>query len=410
MLICFVMGYASGLPLLLTLSTLQAWMKDAQVDLGKIGLVALIGTPYSWKFLWAPLFDRFIPPFLGRRRGWLLLTQFFLIASIAGMGFFNPAHQLMGIVIAACLTAFFSASQDIVVDSYRREYLDDEELGLGSSLYIYGYRIAMLLAGAGALFLADHMSWNQVYMFMALAMVPALISTFWVPEPKVLEVPPQSFKEAVWGPFVEFFKRQGQGQGRGPFMVLGFILLYKVGDTMAGNMTLPFYLEMGFSKSEIAAVSKLFGFWAILGGTFMGGLCLLRLGIGKCLYLFGILQAVSTAGFALLATLGHSIPLLTGVIAFENISGGMGTAAYTAYMATQTNKKFTATQFALLTSVMGVPRTFFAAPTGYLVEFMGWFWFFNFCALMAIPGFFILCRLVPWGSRREEGGGQTPTS
>ena len=202
--------------------------------------------------------------------------------------------------------------------------------------------------------------------------------------------PLKIFKEAVLDPFAEFFKRER------PFIILGFILLYKVGDMMASNMTMPFYLEMGFTKSQIAGVTKIFGLWAVLGGTFLGGVLLFRWSIGKCLFFFGILQAVSTAGFAALSSYGAaSLSFLAGVIAFENISGGMGTAAYTAYMASETNKKFTATQLALLTSFMGVPRTFLAAPTGYMAEGMGWSPFFIFCTLIAIPGLVLLHYLSP---------------
>ena len=348
MVVCFLMGYASGLPLLLTLSTLQAWMKDEGVDLGSIGMIALVGVPYSWKFLWAPVFDRFVPPFLGRRRGWMVAAQVCVALSIASMSVFNPASALTGIAAAACLTAFFSASQDIVVDSYRREYLRDEELGLGSSLYIYGYRIAMLLSGAGALFLADRMPWDRVYLLMALGMAPAILTTLWAPEPQVDEAPPKSFKEAVVAPFVEFFGRDSLPHHPRVHPAL------QAGGHHGREHDHALLSGDGFSKSQIAAVTKLFGFWAVLAGTFLGGLLLLRSGIAKCLYIFGVLQGVSTAGFALLAS-HPSLSLLTGVIAFENISGGMGTAAYTAYMATQTNKRFTATQFALLTSVMGLP-------------------------------------------------------
>ncbi len=396
MLVCFLMGYASGLPLLLTLSTLQAWMKDENIDLGSIGLIALVGMPYSWKFLWAPLFDRFALPWLGRRRGWLLCAQILLAASIAGMGLFDLKEQLIIVAAAACLTAFFSASQDTLVDSYRREYLSDQELGLGSSLYIYGYRMAMLISGAGALFLADHLPWKYVYSIMGACMLPGVLATLWAPEPTVTETPPRNFQEAVIGPFVEFFKRDKA------LLILAFILFYKAGDSMASHMTLPFYLELGFSKSQIAAVGKIFGLWAILAGTFLGGLALLRWGIPRCLYLFGLVQAVSTAGFALLYAVGPSIPWLAGVIAFENISGGMGTAAYTAYMATQTNKKFTATQYALLTSMMGIPRIFLAAPTGYMATWMGWPTFFITCALIALPGMICLFLLLPWHELKKN--------
>lgn len=392
MLICFLMGYGSGLPLLLTMSTLQAWFKDEQISLVNIGLITLIGLPYSWKFVWAPLFDRFNLPVLGRRRGWLLGTQLLLVLSIFSMGLFNPQTHLVPLIIVAILVAFFSASQDIVIDAFRREYLEDEELGLGSTMYVYGYRIAMILSSSGALILADQISWNRVYFIMSLAMLPAMLTTLWVKEPTNNETRPVNFKEAVVDPFVEFFNRQGS------IVILLFILFYKLGDTMASAMTMPFYLDIGFTKTEIGVVAKGTGLAANLIGMAVGGALTIRLGIAKCLYIFGFFQALSTGFFAILVHTGAHMGWLSFVIGFENFSGGTGTAAFLAYMATQTNKKFTATQYALLTSLIGVPRTILSAPTGYLAEVWGWWFFFIFCALIAIPGMLLLFKIVPWSS------------
>lgn len=387
MLITFIMGFASGLPLLLTLSTLQAWMKDFQLDLGKIGLITLVGLPYSWKFLWAPAFDRFTPLALGRRKSWLLITQVALAISIAAMGTLNPSHQMLSLSIVAFVVAFLSASQDIVIDSYRREFLPEEELGLGSSVYVYGYRTAMLVSGAGSLILADHISWSQVYGIMGLCMIPTILCTLWSPEPEVPYYPPQSLRENVLQPFLEFFKRQGS------WLILAFILLYKLGDVMATAMTMPFYQDLGFSKTDIGTITKLFGFWATIGGSFLGGVLIVRLKINRSLFLFGIFQCVSTAGFALLAHWGPSLIGLTLVILFENLAGGMGTAAFMAFMAAQTNKQFTATQYALFTSIMGIPRSLLSSPTGYMASSMGWTAFFIFCTLIAIPGVWLSQKL-----------------
>lgn len=392
MLVAAIMGFSCGLPLLLTMSVLQAWMKEEGVDLTLIGMMALVGLPYTLKFLWAPLVDRYTLPFLGRRRGWMLVAQIALAVCIAGLGRTDPAHSPWTVAFAAFLVTFFSASQDIVVDAYRREDLSDEELGLGSSLYVNGYRVGMLLASGGGLIMADYMPFAWVYLILAVCMLPGIITTLLTPEPEITVGTPRTLKEAVVDPLAEYFSR------RGALWILAFILLYKIGDTMASAMTTPFYLDMGFSKSEIGAVVKLFGFWATVTGGLAGGIMMIRLGINRSLWIFGFLQALSTACFALLASVGYSIPLLSGVIAFENLSGGMGTAAYAAFMASITNKKFTATQYALLSSLMGVPRVLASAPTGFLAKNLGWETFFIFCAMIAIPGMLLLLKFAPWDS------------
>ena len=390
MLVTFVMGFACGLPLLLTISLLQAWMKEEGVDLAMIGMISLVGLPYTVKFLWAPFLDCYIPPFLGRRRGWLIVAQTFLVLSIAGLAFTEPGVKPFYVVIAAMLVTFLSATQDIVVDAFRRESLSDQELGLGSSLYVNGYRVGMLLASGGGFIMADAISFKAVYLIMAACLLPCMLATVFSPEPEIFEGAPKTLQEAVIDPLVEYFSRSGA------IWILAFILLYKIGDTMASAMTTPFYLDIGFSKTEIGAVVKLFGFWATLGGSLAGGLIMLYIGINRSLWIFGIFQALSTAGFAVLARIGYSIPALSGVIAFENFSSGMGTAAYSAFMASITNKKFTATQYALLSSLMGVPRVIASAPTGFLAKHTGWELFFAACTLIAIPGMLLLFKFAPW--------------
>ncbi|HHJ36608.1 MAG TPA: MFS transporter [Gammaproteobacteria bacterium] len=387
MLIAFVMGFSGGLPLLLTGSLLQAWMFDVGVDLGTIGLFALVGLPYTLKFVWAPLMDRYSPTLLGRRRGWLFIWQLCLTASIALLGFSSPSQMLLMTALAALLLSFFSASQDIVIDAYRRESLEDDEQGMGASLYVGGYRTGMLLATGGGLFLADHMAFHWVYLIMAASMSAGLVATLLAPEPDSEHGKPETLQEAVIKPFKEYFTRDYA------IIILIFIFLYKVGDTMAGQMTTPLYLDLGFTKTEIAGIVKVFGFPITLVGTFVGGMLVMRHGIYRSLLWFGILQSVSTAGFIWLADTGYDLPLLTLVIAFENLSAGLGTAAYIGFIASLTDKRFTATQFALLTSFMGMPRVFAAAPTGYMVDAVGWSGFFLLCTLIAIPGILLIIWL-----------------
>ena len=385
MLAALLMGFASGLPLLLTGSVLQAWLKDGGIDLKAIGLFALVGLPYTLKFLWSPLFDRYALPLLGRRRGWLLVMQVALAGALIVLSFAQPSpERLLPISIAALLVSFFSASQDIVIDAYRRETLAENELGLGSALYVNGYRVGMLLAGGGGLILADLISFEVMYQLMAAFMAGATIVTLLAPEPPLPEGRPRTLAEAVFLPFRDYFTRDGA------WLALAFILLYKLGDTMASAMTVPFYLDLGYSKSEIGAVVKLFGFWAtIIGGT-LGGVWMMRVGLNRALWIFGLGQMLSTFGFAVLAMVPPSAVALAAVVVVENLTAGLGTAAFVGFMAALTDKRFTATQYALLSSLMGVPRVLAAAPTGWLAASMGWVGFFVFCALIAIPGLVLL--------------------
>ena len=390
MLVALLMGFSCGLPLLLTGSVLQAWLKDGGVDLARIGLFALVGLPYTLKFLWAPLFDRYVLlPFLGRRRGWLVVTQLMLAAALAALGFATPTPgDLLPISVAALLVTFFSASQDIVVDAYRRESLDDAELGLGSALYVNGYRVGMLLAGGGGLILADLTSFPVVFQFMAALMALCAVVTVAAAEPPLPPDRPRSLLDAVYLPFRDYFMRDGA------LLALAFILFYKLGDTMASSITTPFYLDLGYSKTEIGAVVKLFGFWATIIGATLGGVWILRIGMNRALWWFGLGQMISTAGFVVLARLPHDPAALAAVVAVENFTGGLGTAAFVGFMGALTDRRFTATQYALLSSLMGVPRVLVSAPTGWLAQIMGWPAFFALCTVLALPGLLLLRRVA----------------
>ncbi len=385
-----VLGFSSGLPLLLIGQTLKLWMTELGVDLTIIGLFTLVGLPYLLKFLWSPLMDLYVPPFLGRRRGWILVFQLVLIPAIACMGLINPSVSPWSMAFMAFVVAFLSASQDIAIDAYRRDLLPDRELGLGSGLAITGYRLGMYVAAGLAPIMADHIPWRLVYFFMASGMSVGVLATLLAPNPEGDVAPPTSIKEAVIHPFVDYFKRQS------PFLILAFILLYKIGDSMASEMLYPFYYKMGFTKTQIGALAKSVGIGGTIVGGLLGGLLMLRLGINRSLWIFGALQAVSTLCFAFLVQAGNHMPALASVIAFEALTSGMGTSAFVAFMARLCNKRFTATQYALLTSFMAVPRIFLGASTGLLVKGIGWEGFFVFCTLIAAPGMLLLIKVAPW--------------
>ena len=389
MLVTLVMGFVSGVPLLLTITLLQAWLTDEGIAKSTIGLFALVGLPYSLKFLWAPIFDKYIINALGRRRGWLVVSQVALIISIVGLGMTNPSLSAINVAILALLVTFFSASQDIVIDAYRRESLLDDEQTLGASAYVLGYRIGALAAGAGGLILADLISYQFVYMIMASIMVIGVVTTIIADEP-LQEDEPKTLQDAIIKPFTEFFDRKGFNSA---VLILLFVLLYKVGDTMAHSLSTNFYLDIGFTKTEIGTVVKVFGLIATLIGAFLGGLISLRIGLYKSLIIFGIFQAVATLGFSVLASVGNYISVLMVVISLENLAAGMGYTAYLAFMANMTNKEFTATQFALMTAIMSIPRTFFSGSSGFLVEILDWQIYFIFCSLIAIPALIILMKI-----------------
>jgi len=392
MLICIFTGFSSGLPLYILVSLLPAWLKTEGVSLKEIGLFALIGLPFTWKFIWAPLFDRFALPF-GRRRGWLFVTQLGLFVSLPVFGFFHPQIDIRTIAFFCVWVAFLSASQDVVLDAYRRELLPDVELGLGNAVHVNAYKIASLVPGSLSLILADHMEWSSVFMITALFMLPGLVMTLLITEPALKNVAPKTLRAAVVDPFQEFITRNGLNSA---LTVLLFIFLYKLGDSMATALATPFYLEMGFSKTEIGLVAKNAGLWPSVIGGMLGGIWMMRLGINRALWIFGAVQMIAILGFAWLAMVGHSLPWLALVIGLEALGVGLGTAAFVAYIAHTTNPLYTATQFALFTSLAAVPRTFANAATGYLVEYFGWVNFFVLCFVLAIPGMLLLLKVAPW--------------
>ncbi|CAG0969793.1 Anhydromuropeptide permease [Burkholderiales bacterium] len=393
MLICLFTGFSSGLPLYLLINLVPAWLKTEQIDLKAIGLFALVQLPYTWKFLWSPFIDRYALP-LGRRRGWMLATQIALLASIAALGAFSPGRDLWTIAYLAAAVAFFSATQDIALDAFRREILPDAELGLGNALHINAYRIAGLVPGALSLILADHLPWSSVFFITALFMLPGIAATLWVSEPQLAKGGPKTLRDAVVEPFREFIQRSGWGAA---LTILAFIFLYKLGDSMATALSTPFYLEKGFSKTDIGLIAKNVGLWATVVGGLLGGIWMLKLGINRALWVFGVVQLVTILGFAWLASLpqpsGWDLGLVIGA---EYLGVGLGTAAFVAFIARATHPPYTATQFALFTSFMAIPRTLINATTGWIVEQMGWFNFFLLCTLLAVPGMLLLLKVAPW--------------
>jgi PAT family beta-lactamase induction signal transducer AmpG len=402
MLICVMTGFSSGLPLYLLLNLVPAWLRTEGIDLKAIALFALVQFPYTWKFLWSPLLDRYALPWLGRRRGWMLAMHVSLIASIAGLGFLAPQTQIWTIAYLAAVVAFFSASLDIAMDAYRREILPDAELGLGNSFYVNAYRISSLVPGSLALILADRLPWSSVFVITALFLLPGLVMTLVVREPAATGAAPKTLADAVVLPFREFVTRSGW---RHALVILLFIFLYKLGDSMATALATPFYLEMGYSKTDIGIVAKNAGLWSSVIGGMLGGLWMVKIGINRGLWLFGVVQLVSILPFAWLSTLGTpDLWALGFVIAFEALGVGLGTVAYVAFIARSTDPRFTATQFALFTSLSAVPRTLINATTGWIVAQMGWFNFFLLCTLLAVPGMALLLRVAPWNedSRRTD--------
>ena len=400
MLLCVFTGFSSGLPLYLLLNLLPAWLRSEGVNLKTIGLFALIQFPYTWKFLWAPLLDRYAPP-LGRRRGWMLITQMGLLFSIAALGFLSPTVALDSIVWLTVAIALFSATQDIALDAFRREVLPEVELGLGNSVHVNAYRIAGLVPGSLSLILADHLPWAQVFMITALFMLPGLLLALFAAEPVIAKSAPKTLREAVVEPFHEFIHRAGWREAA---LILAFIFFYKLGDSMSTALATPFYLDMGFAKSQIGVVAKNAGLWPAVIGGLLGGLWMVKIGINRALWLFGVVQLLSIFGFVWLAWLGPSATVgavelaqLALVIGFEALGVGLGTAAFVAFIARATNPLYTATQLALFTSLAAVPRTFINATTGVLVEQMGWVGFFFLCVALAVPGMLLLLKVAPWG-------------
>ena len=390
-----LLGFSSGIPLALTGTTLQAWMATEKVDLAMIGAFSLVGLPYTIKYMWSPFMDRFTPPFLGRRRGWMIVTQGALMIAIAAMAFCQPKAHPGILALLALLVAFCSSSQDIVVDAYRTEVLRPEELGPGAGVHILGYRVAMLTSGAIALILADRMPWHTVYLLMAGSLAIGMTASILAPEPARPIKTPGTLREAVIEPFREFLER------RGATGMLMFIIFYKLDIVMATALVTPFLMETGFSMTVIGAVTKWLGMAATIVGTLIGGAVVTKAGMKASLWIFGVLQSASVLTFYALAKIGHSYPMLVAAIGLENLCNGMGTAAYTAFLMSLCDRRFTATQYALLTSLMAVTRVVIGAPTGFLAGSFGWPCFFIISALAAAPGLLLLLRYDQWSVSGE---------
>lgn len=393
MLICVFTGFSSGLPLYILLSLLPAWLRSEHVDLRAIGLFALVQFPFNWKFLWSPLLDRYALPALGRRRGWILTSQIALLIALPVFGALDPQFDLLAIALLAMGVAFFSATQDIVLDAYRREILSDTELGLGSSIHVNAYRIAGLVPGSLSLILADILPWSSVFFITALFMLPGIVMTLTVNEPAIAGALPRSLRDAVVEPFREFISRAGL---RPALLMLAFMVLYKLGDSMATALATPFYLDMGFTKTEIGLIAKHAGLWPSVIGGLIGGIWMIKLGINRALWLFGVVQLVSILGFALLTQFPQDRVVLAIAISFEALGVGLGTVAFVAYIARATHPLYTATQFALFTSLAAAPRVVINSVTGVLVEQTGWLNFFFICTLLAVPGMLLLPKVAPW--------------
>lgn len=416
MLICIIIGFASGLPLYLLLQLVPAWFKDFKLDIKTIGLFTLTQLPYIFKFIWAPFLDGLFPEqnatkqkrffvlafilYLGRRRSWMLLTQVLLFILILSFGFFSPTEDKIQIVFLALFFSFISATQDITLDAYRRELLNDNEQGLGNSLHVNAYRIAGLIPGGLSLILAEYLDWKLVFFITSLFMLPAIVTTLLIKEPLNYKTKPKTLDEIIFKPFTEFITRKGILNA---LVIILFIFLYKLGDSMSTALATPFYLEMGFSKENIGIVAKNASLWPAVFGGLIGGILMLKIGINRSLWLFGLVQMLSTLGFVWLSSYGtfNEITLtqlnqLGLVIACEALGVGLGTAAFVAFIARTTNPLYTATQFALFTSIASIPRTVINATTGYLVDYFGWTTFFWLCFYLAIPGMLLLFKVAPW--------------
>ncbi len=401
LIVMLPLGFLSGLPLALTSGTLQAWLTVEGVDLKTIGIFTLVGLPYTLKFLWAPVMDRVVPPWLGRRRGWMVLTQLCVAVALGLMALTNPQLHPGWLAAYAVLVAFLAASLDIVFDAYRTDTLQPHERGLGAAVWVNGYRIALLASGAGALALADHVGWQITYLAMAAIMVVGAIVVLISPDPTVVAAAPKSLKEAVGAPLAEFFSRP---------TALGFlavIVLYKLGDAFASALQTAFLIGgLGFSSTEVGAAKGL-GIVATLIGAFIGGLLMTRSGLVRSLLIFGVLQAVSNLGFVVLAVVGKSAGALTAAVVIENVTGGMGTAAFVALVMSLCDARYTATQFALLSSLEALGRVFVGRPSADLVEIVGWAQFYVLTAVAALPGLWAVWRIRRSIEPQQKAVGRT---
>jgi len=394
-----LLGFSSGLPLLLTNKTVQAWMTFEGVDLGTVGLFSLVGLPYSLKFIWAPLLDRYVPPFLGRRRGWLAITQVGLMIALATMALHDPTVALQMLALNTVIIAFLSASQDIAVDAYRTDVLEEREMGAGVSVWVLGYRVGMLIAGSLTFVMAKYMSWQMVYLAMSGLMLIGLTTSFWSPAPQTENQTPTSLFDSVIFPFIDFFRRLNVTRAS---LILLFIILYKLGDGILGNMATPFLIKTGFDEIDIGLMQGVVGLLATMIGVVAGGVILSRIGINRSMWVFGGLQAVSNLMYLILAIVGKNDVVAVLAISVENFCAGLVTSGFVAYLMSLCNPKFSATQFALLTSLMAVSRDILVAPAGKMAEATGWIWFFLISILLALPGLLLLPVAAPWNAPAEQ--------
>lgn len=397
MLTCVFLGFSSGLPLFILVSLVSAWLRRSDIDLSTIGLFALVGLPYTWKFLWSPVMDRFSLPFLGRRRGWALISQLGVLVCVGMLGHFDPQESMAVVIVIVSLVAFFGASQDIVIDAYRRELLEDDELGTGTSMWINAYRVSQLVPGSLALILSDHVPWSVVFWVTAMFMLVGMITVLVMKEVSDDLMAPKTLREAVVEPFKEFFQRDGIKSG---LAILAFMFFYKLGDNMATALATPFYIDMGYSNTEIGTVAKFAGLWAGIAGGVLGGVVMLKVSINRALWLFGVVQMATILPYVWLSQAGPTLTGLFVVVSGEYLGVGLGAIALTAYMARETSKAFTATQFALFSSFIAIPRTVANATTGFIVESVGWTGFYWICFAVAVPGMLLLLRVAPWNARK----------
>ena len=393
------MGFASGLPRALPVSTLQAWMAVEGVDLKTIGIFSVVALPYTLKFLWSPLMDRFIPPMFGRRRGWILITQALLVAGIAAIAFSSPAQAPLTVGLIALTVAFFSASQDIVVDAYRTDILHVQERGAGAAVAVMGYRIALIISGSLTLILSDRIGWRNTYLSMAAIMAIDFIITFFAPEPPQSAAPPRTIQEAVVGPLKDYFSRQSA------FAFLLLIILYKLADAYASSLMSAFLIRgIGFSATDVGTINKGLGLVSTILGALLGGSLMVKLGLFRSLLYFGIVQACTILTFSALAVIGKSYGMLIFAVGFENFGSGMGTAAFMALLMTMCNHRFSATQYALLSSLAALGGIVIGPTSGFVAETVGWPVFFLISAALALPGLALLWKLRPFIESLKESG------
>ncbi len=396
MLVCLFTGFASGLPLYLLIQLVPAWLRSGGADLSTIGLFGIILFSYNWKFLWSPLMERYTPPFLGKRRGWLVLTQVPLILLTSCLLLLNPSNEISSIAVVVGLIGFFSASQDIVLDAFRRELLSDQEMGIGNSLFVNAYKFSSLIPGGLSLIIEDLFSWEWAIGAAILFLFVGLITTLIIDELPRSKYQPLTIREAVINPFKEFFSRNGWKEA---LIVLLFLVLYKLGDNMAVALETPFFYDMGFNGTEIGTVAKVAKLSSAIIGSIIGGLILMYLGLNRSLWIFGFFQIFSILGYALLAQAGNNLWVLFCVVSLEYLGVGLGSVGILTYMAQLTSKSFTATQFALLSSIAAIPRTLAGATTGFIIESVGYFNFFLICFACAVPGMLLLFKIAPWNGK-----------